>query len=96
MFTVFVALSTVLFGQAAIDSSFVQTIGNFVTTLFGESAGESVMALIFKIIGFLTSLDLIIMALLAFLPNSSPVRSIFERISEWVRKVVGGNKVKGE
>lgn len=91
-----VFMSTLIFAQAAaVDSTFVTTIGNFVTSLFGEKAGDTVMAVIFKVLGFLVSIDMIIMLVLAIIPTSSPIRSVFVTIALWLKKLVGDKKSGG-
>lgn len=93
MFIVLMFVSTFIFAQ--VDSTFVQQIGDFVGTLFGASAKESVMVVIFKIIGVLAALDWVIMLVLTFIPTASPARSFVEKLLAWIRSIVGDKKKGG-
>lgn len=91
----FLMASTIIFAQGAVDSTLVQTIGNFVTNIFGQSAGETTVTVIFKVLGVLVSLDFVIMLVLTLLPTNSPVRTVFEVIKTWIQKLIGDRKVGG-
>jgi len=93
MFFVLMFLSTFIFAQ--VDSTLVQQIGDFVGTLFGASAKESVMSIIFKVIGVLAALDGIIVIALTFIPTTSPARSILEKVFSWLRSIIGDKKKGG-
>lgn len=85
--------STMIFAQ--VDSTFVQQIGNFVGTLFGASAQEKVVTVIFKIIGVLATLDWLIVIVISLIPTSSPTKSFFEKVLTWIRSIIGDNKKGG-
>ena len=93
MFFVLMFLSTFIFAQ--VDSTFVQQIGNFVGTLFGASAQEKVVTVIFKIIGVLATLDWLIVIVISLIPTTSPTKSFFEKILTWLRGIIGDKKAGG-
>lgn len=88
-------VSVLTYAQAAVDSTFVVSIGDFVSNIFGQAAGETVMSVIFKVIGVLAALDWVIMLLLTFIPTTSPARSFMEKLLVWIRSIVGDKKKGG-
>ena len=86
-------MSSVIFAQ--VDSTFVQQIGDFVGSIFGSKAGDSVVIIIFKVLGILAALDWVIALVITLIPTASPTRSVFEKILAWIRSLVGDKKTGG-
>ena len=90
-----VSISPIL---AQVDSSFVQGVGNFIGSIFGQKAGETIVAVIFKILGALVVLDGILALILTFIPTNTPTSMLLTKFFNFLQNFVGGDKkstVKG-
>ena len=88
-----VTILTTIYAQ--VDSTQVNSFSTFIGSIFGKAAGESTAAFIFRMLGYLTIIDALLLAIRSLIPSTSPAYSLIETVLGWFRLLIPDQKKFG-